>query len=399
MTKVPPDKNDTSWESPTLPMEAGRFENISGPTVPRAKPNVLGIGSIVGSYRFVEQIGCGSMGMVYEAVHTHLELPVAIKVLHASLLGHLGMDTRMLQEAAILDELDHPGATKIFDSGRLDDRRPWIAMELVTGESLASKLSRVGTLAPVEVCNLIAAIADVLATAHPLGIIHRDLKPENVLFAEADTGFPLRVIDWGVARLGPVARLTLDGVTCGTPIYMSPEQMKGCDIAPACDIYSLGVIAYEAVCGTLPFDGRTLADLAAKQLDADAVAVSDLAPTTPRALCELIHSMLARVPGDRPSAVEVRQLAQRIALEVSTAEFESYSVSTAPWPVMTTRPIDHGVTEHPAVTTVRIRRPRWTPEISFAVAGEISNVGRARSRNAVRAGRTSPHDSLIARRR
>jgi len=365
-TKLP---NDMSCRSATLPMGAGsqppvvraRFENISGATVPRASANVLGIGRIVGSYRIVEQIGCGSMGMVYEAAHPHLARVVAIKVLHAALVGQTGMDTRMLQEASILEELHHPGVTKIFDCGLLDDQRPWIAMELVTGESLASKLSRVRTLPPIEVCNLLAAIADVLATAHDHGIVHRDLKPENVLFAEADTGFPLRVIDWGIARLGPVARLTLEGVTCGTPIYMSPEQMKACDIAAPCDIYSLGVIAYEAICGVPPFDGRTLADMVAKQLDGEAVLLSDRAPTAPRPLCGLIDMMLARAPEHRPSAADVRQMAQNLALEISSREFESYAVTTTPWPAMTTLPIGHEP----------LRRPRWTPEISVAVVGEI----------------------------
>jgi serine/threonine-protein kinase len=317
---------------------------------------VLAIGTIVGSYRIVEQIGSGSMGMVHEAVHTHLARSVAVKVLHTALLGNSDMNTRMLQEASILEELQHPGVTEIYDCGLLEDQRPWIAMELVCGESLASKLARVCTMGAVEVCNLIAAIADVLATAHAHGIVHRDLKPENVLFADADTGFPLRVIDWGVARLGPVARLTLEGVTCGTPVYMSPEQMKASNIAPPCDIYSLGVIAYEAVCGAPPFDGGTLAEIVAKQLDGDAVPLSDRAPTTPRGLCELIHAMLAASPDHRPSAVEVRQIAQRLALELATREFESYSITNKPWPALTTLPM---------------RRARWTPQITIAVAGEI----------------------------
>jgi serine/threonine-protein kinase len=376
--------DDTSWRSATLTMGAGsqqpavkaRFENIGGATVPRASANVLGIGRVVGSYRIVEQIGCGSMGMVYEAVHPHLARLVALKVLHSSLIGHIGMDTRMLQEASILEELRHPGVTRIFDCGLLDDHRPWIAMELVTGESLASKLSRVRTLPPLEVCNLIAAIADVLATAHDHGIVHRDLKPENVLFAEADTGFPLRVIDWGVARLGPVARLTLEGVTCGTPIYMSPEQIKGCDIAAPCDIYSLGVMAYEAICGAPPFDGRTLADMVAKQLDGDAVLLSDRAPTVPRPLCGLIDMMLSKLPEHRPSATDARQMAQNLALEISAREFESYSVTDAPWPVMATQAIDHGITDQ----LPQMRRPRWTPEISSAVAGEISEPSAAKRR-------------------
>jgi len=293
--------------------------------------DVLEVGTIVGSYRIVGQIGRGSMGVVYEAAHTHLARTVAIKVLHASLLGTNGMDTRLLQEAWILEELQHVGVTTLFDCGILSDRRPWIAMELVAGESLADKLSRESTLAPLDVCNLIAAIADVLVAAHLRGIVHRDLKPENLLFA--DSGFPLRVIDWGVARLGPVARLTLEGVTCGTPIYMAPEQMKARDIAPPCDIYSLGVIAYEAVSGAPPFDAETLADIVAKQLDGDAVLLSDRAPTTPSGLCDLIHMMLATLPVHRPSAVDVRQMAQRLAFEISTREFESYSVTSAPWPI------------------------------------------------------------------
>nr|MBA2542211.1 serine/threonine protein kinase [Deltaproteobacteria bacterium] len=307
--------------------------------------------------RIVEQIGCGSMGMVYEGVHPQLGRSVAIKVLHAALLGHSGMDTRMLQEASILEELQHPGVTRIFDCGLLDDQRPWIAMELVTGECLATKLSRDVLMSPVEVCNLIAAIADVLATAHGHGVVHRDLKPENVLFADADTGFPLRVIDWGVARLGPLARLTLDGVTCGTPIYMSPEQLKAGDIAPPCDIYSLGVIAYEALSGAPPVDGSTLADVAAKHIAGDAVPLSERAPSTPRALCELVHAMLATLAHDRPTAVDVRIMAQRLAREISS--------ETAPEPVV------NEAMSLSTVNTVRIRRPRWTPEISYSIAGEI----------------------------
>ncbi len=338
-----------------------RFENISGPAQARAT-NVLEVGASVGSYRIVEQIGCGSMGMVYEAVHPHLGRAVAIKVLHAALLKHDGMDNRMLQEAAILEELQHPGVTTIFDCGLLEDHRPWIAMELVTGECLASKLARVGTLAPIEVCNLIAALADVLATAHLHGVVHRDLKPENVLFADADTGFPLRVIDWGVSRLGPIARFTLAGVTCGTPIYMAPEQLKGSNIAPPCDIYSLGVIAYEALCGEVPIDGPTLAAISAKHTEGATAPLSERAPTAPRALCKLIHALLAPLPSDRPTAVEARRMAQRLALEISSGEIE---ILVDPDPEITT------LISKP-MTTVRMRRLRWTPEISQSIAGEIN---------------------------
>src|SRR5207237_1710707 len=137
--------------------------------------------------------------------------------------------------------------------------RPWIAMELVEGETLAARLLRHVTLSAQEVAMMLADVGDVLASVHPHDIVHRDLKPDNLILTPHDRDFPLRVIDWGVARLGPLGRLTLDGLTPGTPIYMSPEQATGREIGASCDIYSLGVIAYEALTGHPPFDGRTLA--------------------------------------------------------------------------------------------------------------------------------------------
>jgi serine/threonine-protein kinase len=257
---------------------------------------------------------------------------VAIKVMHPQLRGDSGMDTRMVQEAAILDQLHHPGVSRVFDCGLLADARPWIAMELVAGESLAAKLARDSKLSTTEVCNLISAVADVLAAVHARGIVHRDLKPENILFADADSGFPLRVIDWGVAYLGLEARLTLDGVTCGTPVYMSPEQAAGHDIAPACDIYSLGVIAYEALAGLAPYDGRTLAEVSALHTYADATPLANHCPAAPPALCDLIDLMIRKIPSHRPSAADVRHAMQRIGLEIveDSVEFASYSITTTP---------------------------------------------------------------------
>src|SRR4029077_5336073 len=107
---------------------------------------------------------------------------------------------------------------------------------------------------------------------------------------------------WGVARLGSAARLTLDGFACGTPTYMSPEQATGRDIAAPCDIYSLGVIAYEALAGHAPFDGRTRGEVIPLPLHGEAAPLSVLCPTAPPALCDLIHQMLEKVPSSRPTA-------------------------------------------------------------------------------------------------
>jgi serine/threonine protein kinase len=334
----------------------------------------LGPGSLVGSYRIVKQIGVGGMGEVFEATHALLPRRVALKVLHGELSQGSGMDTRMIQEASILDGLRHPGIVRVFECGFLGDRRPWIAMELVTGESLATRLARDVQLAPREVCDLVASLADILATVHRCGIVHRDLKPDNVLLAATSSGFSLRIIDWGVARLGPTARLTQPGVTCGTPTYMSPEQATGRDIAAPCDMYSLGVIAYEALAGHAPFDGQTLAAVVALHLYGDAAPLSLKCPTAPRVLCDLIHRMLDKTPSGRPTAAETREQMSSIAKGMKDAhsEFESYDLTTKPW-LSTPRQewLPSLIALAPSnMQPMTIGRPGWTPELPTSVPGQ-----------------------------
>jgi serine/threonine protein kinase len=346
-------------------------------------PNNLPLGpsSIVGSYRIVKRIGAGGMGEVFEAKHALLPRRVALKVLHCELSHGSGMDSRMIQEASILDGLHHPGIVRVFECGFLSDRRPWIAMELVSGESLAERLARDLQLPPIEVCDLVAGLADILATVHTCGIVHRDLKPENVLIAITSSGCSLRIIDWGVARLGPMAKLTQPGVTCGTPTYMSPEQAAGRDIAGPCDIYSLGVIAYEALAGHAPFDGRTLAEVVSLHLHGAAAPLCVECPTAPAALCDLIHQMLEKASSARPTAAEVRERMSSIAqiMEDTHSEFESYEITTKPWIPMQLLPILECVPLFvtPAPSSKRpvvIGRPAWTPELPGPVPGRWSSA-------------------------
>ena len=341
--------------------------------------NDLAAGTIVGSYRIIREIGRGGMGSVYEAEHTVLPRRAAIKVMHGELKRHPGMASRMVQEAAILEDIHHPGIVRVYECNLLPDQRVWMAMELVEGETLAAKLQRADTLSPQEVATLLADVADVLAAVHARDIVHRDLKPDNLIFAPTSRAFPLRVIDWGVARLGPVGQLTLDGLTPGTPIYMSPEQATGKNIGAPCDIYSLGVIAYEALAGAPPFDGRTLAEVVCMHLSGEAAPLSERC-NAPPALCDLIHAMLAKDPAERPTAVEIRQLTRAIALELSSA-YDEYVVELAPEPrrypaqqhIMQPTPseetpvVDPEALEFGATQLVPIvRKPRWTPEISYA---------------------------------
>ncbi len=349
----------------------------------------LGPDTVVGSYRLVREIGRGGMGTVFEAKHVVLPRRAAIKVMHAELRRQPGMATRVVQEASILEDIRHPGVVRVYECALLPDHRPYIVMDLVEGETLANRLVHAGTLAPVEVATLLAEICDVLASVHARGVIHRDLKPDNILLTPCDRDFPLRVIDWGVARLGPMGRLTLDGLTPGTPIYMSPEQAMGRNIAAPCDIYSLGVIAYELLSGHPPFDGRTLAEVVSMHLTSDPVSLEEVAKT-PAPLADLVHRMLEKDASLRPGAIEIRQIARALALELSSSAYESVEITSPDVPRMprAVRPRRHmplaaqmpteeavvvdpdalefGTTE--MVPT--IRKPRWTPEIGVAPGPE-----------------------------
>jgi len=320
------------------------------------------------------------MATVYEATHTVLPRRAAVKVMHEELLGQPGMTTRLVQEAAILEGVRHPGVVRVYDCSLLPDHRPWMAMELVAGETLANRLQNGTALPAAEVAMLISDVADVLAAVHDIGVVHRDLKPDNLLCTPRDRDYPLRVLDWGVARLGMSGRLTLDGLTPGTPIYMSPEQATGRNIASPCDIYSLGVIAYEALTGAPPFDGRTVSEVVCMHLSRKPAPLRARC-NAPAELCEFVECMLQKDPALRPCPIEVRQVGRAIAQSLSPAQ-ETHERSHREMdgelgpaaggnlrPTSTSRPratstvdadvLEYGVTEILPV----VPKPRWTPEI------------------------------------
>jgi len=352
----------------------------------------LGPDSLVGAYRIVKEIGRGGMATVYEAQHTVLPRRAALKVMHGALLRQPGMATRMVQEAGILEDVRHPGLVRVYECNLLPDRRPWIAMELVDGETLANRLLYANTLPALEVATILINVADVLATVHRAGVVHRDLKPDNLMCTPSDRDYALRVLDWGVARLGPLGRLTMDGMTPGTPIYMSPEQATGLNIGAPCDIYSLGIIAYEALTGEPPFDGRSLAEVVGMHLTRSPALLA-VQCNAPGALCELVHRMLDKDPAVRPGAIEVRQIARAIAQDL-TPPYETFEVSgldmRALTPVRGVR-MPYATSEETSVTDAEaleygltemlpvVSKPRWTPEI-----GRVSRVFAAgRNRQAI----------------
>lgn len=334
-------------------------------------PSNLVPGMVVGSYRIEKEIGRGGMGMVFRATHTVLPRKAAIKIMHPELCRQPGMATRMVQEAAILEDVRHPGLVRVYECNILADHRPYIAMELVEGETLTQRLGDGGRLPWPDVAMLLGDVADVLGAVHTRGIVHRDLKPDNLLLTPADRDFPLRLIDWGVARLGPVGRLTMEGMTPGTPIYMSPEQAAGQHIAAPCDIYSLGVIAYEALTGQPPFDGRTLAEVVCKHITTKPELLADKC-SAPPALCELVHRMLDKDPAKRPMAVEIRAACKQMLRSLDNQAVEDeLEITIEPGladdepeiQVVDPEELEHGVTE----LLPTMRKPRWTPQCDVPI--------------------------------
>jgi len=335
-----------------------------------AERGVLASGTVVGSYRIERAIAEGGMATVYEATHRVLPRRAAIKVMHQYLLGKWAARERLFQEARILEILDHPGVLRIHDVGLLDDDRPWIAMELVDGVTLADRLTVHGNLSPLEVIEILDGAAAALAAAHARGVIHRDLKPENVMLCRGADVLSIKVIDWGIARIQgePTGRLTRANMTPGTPLYMSPEQARGKYVDGRSDIYALGVIACEALCGEPPFQGDSPLDVVIQHLTAEPESLRVRRADIPEALDRLVLDMLGKEPVDRPAIPEIHERLAAIAAELQPADGEAYDDVVLELEIDpdeddhvddTTDPTD-AETDEVIELTLRAR-PRWTP--------------------------------------
>ena len=229
--------------------------------------NRFGPGQVVDDeFHLVREIGCGSYGMVFEAVQIRLGRRVAIKILHPDVARSKAAAERFRREARIASSLTHPRAVSIYTYGfhHQDGLSvPYIAMELLNGEDLNGALARRGHFESDEVRLILREALDPLIEAHAAGIVHRDLKPENLFLCRTNGQAPVvKVLDFGIARaiegawgMSMVKRLTVRGGLCGTPHYMAPELAQCVsDITPAVDVYALGCIGYEMLCGHPPFD-------------------------------------------------------------------------------------------------------------------------------------------------
>jgi predicted Ser/Thr protein kinase len=211
-------------------------------------------GTIIGSYKVLEEIGHGGMGVVYLAEDTRLGRKVALKSLPSALSMHTDLRQRLRREARAAATISHPAVAVVYALEEVNDHL-FIASEYVRGETLRDEIAR-GPIAPDRARAIATAIAGALGAAHDAGVIHRDLKPENVLI-KADGG--VKVVDFGIAQIeGPEAtRLTRAGSMLGTPAYMAPEQLLGQTVDGRADIYAWGIVLSEMLTGRHPLQGRS----------------------------------------------------------------------------------------------------------------------------------------------
>src|SRR5262252_8922226 len=250
-------------------------------------PPRLGEGvTIANRFRLMRQIGEGGMGSVWLATHLGLGIPCAVKFVEGEWRRQPEMVARFEREAKVEAQLRSPHVVHVLDHG-VWNGTPYIAMELLQGESVAARLERVGRLDSAATHRLVAHVARALTRAHAIGIVHRDLKPENVYLVPDDDGEIAKVLDFGVAKYSSdwaVNSVTKTGLLVGTPLYMSPEQARGTkEIDFRADLWSLAVITYQCLTGQLPFLSEGLGDLLAKIMFEPIPVPSHIVPTPPPA--------------------------------------------------------------------------------------------------------------------
>ena len=253
-----------------------------------------------GQYEIEREIGRGSMAVVYQARDRRLGRRVALKVLPPDLAFRADVRARFRREAETAAGLSHPNVVPIY---AVDEREglSFLVMALVDGESLGARLQREPRPPVPVVRRLLAEVADALAYAHARGVVHRDIKPDNILL-DRDSGRPM-VTDFGIARAvtdSGDSRLTATGMAIGTPAYMSPEQSAGeRDVDGRSDLYSLGVVGYQMLCGVPPFTAGSTPALLVKHLSERPVPIGERRPDTPPDLAEAVMRLLAKDPADR----------------------------------------------------------------------------------------------------
>jgi len=281
-------------------------------------------GSIVDKrYRVSRRIGSGGMADVWLAEDTHLQRQVALKILHSRFLQDQSFVARFQREAEHAAGLQHPNIVAVFDRGQ-DDGVNYIAMRYVEGPTLKELIER--GLTPDQAAALVRQVLEGARFAHRNGIVHRDLKPQNVIVDQEGKAV---VTDFGIARAG-VSEITQTGSVMGTPQYLSPEQAQGFEVTPVSDLYSIGVILYEALTGRVPFEGESAVAVAMKQVSEVPQRPSSINPQVWPALDAVVMRALEKEPGQRFQSADAFIAALDEAMKAPRAAGGTAAFAAAP---------------------------------------------------------------------
>jgi len=280
------------------------------------------IGRQLGDYRVLSRLGRGGMAQVYLAEQLSLGRLVALKILKPELAKDPTYISRFRNEARAAAALVHSNIVQIFEVGEIDG---WyfIAQEYVAGLNLSQHLRRNGPVSPLMAVNVMTQVAAALKKAKSLGVVHRDIKPENIMLS---TDGEVKVADFGLARLSMDKQrtdLTQIGVTMGTPLYMSPEQIEGGDVDHRADLYSFGVTCYHMLTGRPPFRGDNPISVAIQHAKEQAASIDVSRPDLPRSLIAIVEKLMAKRPIDRfQDAGEVLEALRSVEIDTSAANWQ-----------------------------------------------------------------------------
>jgi serine/threonine-protein kinase len=292
-------------------------------------------------YELEELVASGGMAQVWRGTDVVLRRRVAVKVLHPHLAADERFVARFRQEAVAAARLAHPGIVSIYDTCS-ESGTEAIVMELVPGRTLRQRLDDLTPIDPWQAAAIAAQVAEALDAAHRAGLVHRDVKPANVLLTDDGR---VKVADFGIAKAIEQADLTQPGLMVGTAKYVAPEQVEGGPVDARTDIYSLGIVLYEMLCGRAPFEADTEAATALARLQRDPLRPRQVRPGVPRSLEDVTGRAMARAPEQRYATASELRAALLAAGAAPSPEPDPASTSLAPSPGAATT-----VTPGPAAT-------------------------------------------------